>query len=301
MSSSAINTGQIGRLLIPGVNTVWGLAPTYGDQNMPIYGASHKSYLFQEYDVETKGLGAAQIKPEGSPGASDSMGTRFVTNYIHKTVSNSYGITWEAINDNQYKKEFPQKTINLKTSLEETKNILGAAVLNNAFNPLFPMGDGKPLCSNAHLIDNGTFSNVAGVGLTLDFSEAGIEDGIITIQQFKNQAGIPEHLKDETMVLHRNDQFAAERICRSQYQNDTANNAIGTQYGKKFTINQYLTSPSSWFMKTNATNGFKHFQRNDVEIDSYVDFPTKTLMISATERYSFGISNVRGVYGSPGA
>lgn len=305
---SIINTGQIGKLLIPGVKTVWGLGPDYGPQYKEIYGASQKSYLFQEYDVETKHLGIAKVKREGTPTASDGMGQRFVTSYIHKTVSQSYGISWEAIGDNQYKKDFPEKTLSLKQSLTTTKNILGAAVLNNAFDPNCPMGDGQPLCSNNHPYDGGTFSNRAGDGnsFTVDFSEAGIEDGVIAIQQFVNQAGIPLHFKDKRLVLQRNNQFAAGRILESQFQNDTANNAVnmlnkGGYMPEGYTINQYLTSNAAWFILTNADNGFKHFQRAEVELDSYVDFPTKTLYVSAMERYSFGNSNVRAVYGSPGA
>lgn len=304
---SVINTGQIGRFLIPGINTVWGLGPDYGPQFKEIYGTAQKSYLFQEYDVETKNLTAAKVKPEGSPTASDGMGQRFVTSYIHKTVSQSYGITWEAIGDNQYKKEFPEKTLSLKQSLVTTKNILGAAVLNNAFDSNFPMGDGQPLCSNNHPVDNGVFSNRAGGNdLTVDFSEAGIEDGVITIQMFVNQAGIPLHFKDRKIVIQRNNQFAAGRILESQFQNDTANNAVnmlnkGGYMPEGYTVNQYLSSPAAWFILTSADNGFKHYQRADVELDSYTDFPTKTLMVSGMERYSFGCSNVRAVYGSPGA
>jgi hypothetical protein len=301
---SNISTGLISRLLIPGVKTVWGMAKDYGNQYEPIYGAPIKSDKYQEYTVEMRYLGAAGIKPEGSVGQSDYAAQRFVTNFVNKTIQNSFGITKEAFNDNKYQQEFPLKTMSLKQSLTTTKNILGAAVLNNAFNVNFPMGDGKPLCSATHVIDNGTFSNVAGQGATIDFSEAGIEDGIITINQFKMQSGILEHVMPEKLIVSRADQFAAIRILKSNYQPDNANNAVNAlkdgYFPKGSFTNQYLVG-NPWFILTNADNGFTHFQREEVSFDSYYDFPTDVVMMKATERYCMGVSNVRAVYGSQGA
>lgn len=309
-----ITTALENRLLIPGINAVWGMAPDFGKQYTELYGMPLKSEKFQEYDVEMRYLGAATTKPEGSPIGSDTAGQRFVTNYVHKTIGQSYGMTREAVMDNQYQQEFPQKTISLKQSLNTTKNILASAVLNNAFNANFPMGDGQPLCSPVHIIDNGTFANAPSGNATVDFSEAGLEDAIITIQQFKMQSGILEQVMAQKLVLHRNDQFAAIRILKSNFQAETGNNAItainhgnrdnasnGNYLPKGFTVNQYLTQASAWFMITDASNGFKHFQREDVVFDTYVDFPTDTVVVKALERYCFGVTNVRAVYGSPGA
>lgn len=302
---STVNTGDISRLLIPGVEAIWGMASDYGKQYTEIYGTPLKSSKYQEYDVEMRYTGAATFKAEGAPIGSDTMGQRFVTNYVHKTVAQSVGFTRESISDNQYQTEFPQKTLSLKQSLNTTKNVLAAAVLNNAFNPNFAMGDGQPLCSANHVIDNGTFANRPTPNASVDFSEAGLEDGIITIQQFKMQSGILEYVMAKKLVLHRNDQFAAVRILKSNYQSQNANNAVtalkedGYLPGG-FTVNQYLTQ-TGWFMLTNADNGFKHFERESVFFDTYVDFPTDTALMKATERYCFGVSNVRAVYGSPGA
>lgn len=297
---SLINTNAINRLLIPGIEAVWGMARDYGDQFTAIYGPAIKSDLNQEFDLEMKYTGAADVTDEGAPIASDSMYQTFISTYSHRKVTQSFQMTLEAIQDNLYQRDFPQRSMALKQSMITTKNIIGADVLNNAFNPNYPMSDGLPLCSNAHKIQNGTFSNTS-TGLTVDFSEAGIEDGIITIQQFKTQAGIPEQVRDKKILISRNDQFAAKRILQSEFQNNTANNAInalknGYMYDG-YTYNQFLIG-NSWFILTDASDGFKHFNRMSVAFDTYTDFSTDVVSMKAVERYSMGVTNVRAVYGS---
>jgi len=173
-----INTGQIAQLLRPGLKSVFGMMPAYPEQWTEIF-KTYQSDKYQEIDVEMKYLGAADFKAEGSPIATDSMGQRIVTNYIHKTVGLSFAITQEAIQDNLYQSQFPQQAVSLKNSLRFTKNVLAANILNNAFDPAYPLGDGQPLCSVSHPIDGGVYSNKIGGDVPIDFSEAGIEAGII--------------------------------------------------------------------------------------------------------------------------
>jgi hypothetical protein len=300
-----INTGQIAQLLRPGLKAVFGQYPTYPEQWTEIF-KTYQSDKYQEIEVEMKYLGAADIKPEGQPIATDTMGQRIVTNYIHKRVGLSFTITKEAVEDNLYQSQFPQQAVSLRNSLRITKNILGANVLNNAFNGAYPIGDGLPVCSTAHPIDGGTFANAFGGGTpNVAFSEAGVEQAIILIQQFPMQSGILSQTMARKLILPRQLQFDASRLLNSAFRIDVANNDINALYhndyiSEGYKINQFLTSPTAWFIITDAPDGLKHFQRTPVETDTYVDYPTDNVMAKATERYSFGVSNSRGIFGSPG-
>jgi len=299
-----INTGQIAQLLRPGLKAVFGQYPTYPEQWTEIF-KTYQSDKYQEIEVEMKYLGAADIKAEGAPIATDSMGQRVVTNYIHKRVGLSFTITKEAVEDNLYQNQFPQQAVSLRNSLRITKNILGANVLNNAFNPAYPIGDGQSVCSTTHPIDGGTFSNSLAGGATVDFSEAGVEQAIIQIQKFPMQSGILSQTMAKKLILPRELQFAASRLLNSAFRVDVANNDINALYHNDYIpdgykINQFLTAPNAWFIITDAEDGLKHFQRTAVETDTYVDYPTDNVMAKATERYSFGVSNPRGIFGSPG-
>ena len=299
-----INTGQIAQLLRPGLKAVFGQYPTYPEQWTEIF-KTYQSDKYQEIEVEMKYLGAADIKPEGAAIATDSMGQRVVTNYIHKRVGLSFTITKEAVEDNLYQNQFPQQAVSLRNSLRIAKNILGANVLNNSFNPAYPIGDGQSVCSVAHPIDGGTFSNSLAGGATVDFSEAGLEQAIIQIQKFPMQSGILSQTMAKKLILPRELQFAASRLLNSAFRVDVANNDINALYHNDYIpdgykINQFLTAPNAWFIITDAEDGLKHFQRTAVETDTYVDYPTDNVMAKATERYSFGVSNPRGIFGSPG-
>lgn len=295
-----INTGQIRDILRPGLKAVFGNYPTYPEQWKEIF-KTYQSDKYQEIDVEMKYLGAADFKAEGQPISTDSMGQRIVTNYIHRTVGLSFAITKEAIQDNLYKNQFPMQAVALRNSLKTTKNILGASVLNNAFDVNYPLGDGQPLCSLSHPIDGGVFANKLPV--SVDFSEAAVEAAIIAIQQFPMQSGILSQTMPLKIVVPKELQFAAARLLESSFRVDTANNDINALYHRNYipqgyVVNQYLTSPTAWFILTDAEEGLKHFQRTPVETDTYVDFPTDNVMAKASERYSFGCSNPRIIFGS---
>jgi len=298
-----INRAQMAQLLWPGLNEVFGNYDGYPEQWKDIYD-TYNSDKYQEVDVEMKYTSAADIKAEGAPIASDDMGQRVITHYIHKRVGLSFTITKEAIEDDLYKTQFPQQTKSLFNSLATTKNIFGANVLNNAFNPAFPVGDGQPLCSTAHPVDGGTYSNT--LAIPADFSQASLEEAIVQIQGFVGQNGILVQTKAECLIMPKEQQFASSVVLDSQFRSGTANNDINAIYSngyvpKGYKINQYLTSPDAWFIKTDAPNGFKHFQRTPVETETYADFQTDNIMAKATERYSFGVSNPRAVFGSSGA
>lgn len=298
----AINTTAIANLLRPGLAAVFGDYPLYPSQWSDIF-ETYESDKAVEIEVEMKLLGLAQIRPEGSPTAVDTMGQRIITNYVHRYVALSFNITRQAIMDNLYKSKFPLMVRALKKSMAQTKEILGASVLNNAFSSSFPIGDGQALCSTAHPIDGSTVANTPSV--QADLNEASLESAIITIQQFKDQAGLIVQTKPQKLVVPPQGQFVAERLLASAFRTNTANNDISAIYNvsaipQGYRVNQYLTLPNAWYVLTDAPDGFKHYVREAIETDVYTEFSTDNLMAKAVERYSFGVSNFRAVYGSNG-
>lgn len=300
----AINTGAIANLLRPGLAAVFGSYPMYPSEWAEIFDV-YESDKAVEIEVEMKMLGLAQIRPEGSQTSMDTMGQRIITNYQHKYIGLGFVITRQAIMDNLYKTRFPMMATALRDSLAQTKEILGAAVLNNGFNAAYPIGDGQPLFSTAHPIDGGTFSNTSAVAA--DLNEASLESGIITIQQFKNQAGLIVMTKPKKLIVAPQNQFVAERLLASAFRTNTANNDISAIYNvtaipEGYRVNHFLTTTAgqAWFVTTDAPDGFKHYVREKVETDVYTDFSTDNLQAKAIERYSFGVSNPRAGYGNVG-
>lgn len=299
----AIITSNIADLLRPGLKTVFGQLDMYPEQWTEIY-KTFTSTRNYEIDVEMKYSGPAVITAEGQSYTGDSMGQRILTNYVHKKIGLFFEITKEAIDDNQYQAEFPMKALSLKNSIRVAKETLGAALLNNAFNAAFPIGDGQPVCSDFHPIDNGTYSNKLSVQAAL--SQGALEQIIIKIQKMKMQSGILAKTMPQKLIVSPENQFTASVLLNSQFKTGVANNDINAIYHSNyipqgFRVNQYLNNPAAWFVLTDSPQGFKYFQRQALETDSYVDFLSDVVMCKASERISFGISNARGVAGSTGA
>jgi len=300
----AINTSQIQQLLRPGLSAAFGDFAMYPAQWPEIFD-TYESDKNQEIESEQKFLGLGQIRPEGAPTAVDTMGQRIVTTYVHRYVGLSFVITRMALLDNLYKSKFPHMVKSLKRSLAQTKEILAASVLNNAFDAAFPLGDGQPLCSLNHPIDGGVVANTPVV--QSDLTEAALEAAVITIQQFRDQAGLIIHTKPKKMIVPTAGQFVAERLLGSAFRVDTNVNTISAIYNTQvvpegYRVNQFLTplQPNAWFLLTDSPDSFKHFIREKVETDVYTEQSTDNLIAKAVERYSFGVSNFRGVYGSNG-
>ena len=296
----AINTSAIASLLRPGLASVFGDYPQYPSQWSEIY-ETYESDKAVEIEVEMKMLGLAQIRAEGAPTAVDTMGQRIITNYVHKYVALSFNITRQAMVDNLYKTKFPLMVKALKKSMAQTKEILAAGLLNNGFNPLFPIGDGQPLYSTSHPIDGGVVPNTPAV--QTDLNEASLESGIITTQQFRDQASLICHTQPVKLIVPPQGQFTSERLLASAFRTNTANNDISAIYNvssvpQGYRVNQYLTNPNAWFLLTDAPDGFKHYVREAIDTDVYTDFATDNLLAKAVERYSFGVSNFRSSYAS---
>lgn len=298
-----INTSQIALLLRPGLRAITGQYPTYPDEWTEIF-KTYTSDKYQEIEVEMKYAGYASIKPEGQPGSTDTMGQRIVTSYVHKRVQIGFTITKEAMEDDLYKTHFPMQAVSLRKSLSATKNVLGANILNNAFNANYPTGDGQPICSVNHPIDGGVFSNTLAVPTAL--SVASIQNLIINMQKMPMQSGILTQTKAQKLIIPAELQYDASAFLNSTYVPSNGNNSINplnfdNYIPKGYKVNNYLTNPTAYFILTDAPDGFKHYQRTPIESDTYVDFQTSNVMAHAGERYSMGITNVRAVVGSAGA
>lgn len=298
-----INTTAIRSFLEPGINTIFGDYPAYPAQWKEIFDVNTSDKAV-ERDVEIKMLGLAQLKAEGASTVYDTMGERYTTSYMHRYVGLGFIITRQAIKDNLYKSRFPMQAKALKNAFAQTKEVLGAAVLNNAFDATnYPIGDGVALCSTAHPIDGATVANRPSA--EVDLNETSLEAAIIAVQAFKDAAGLRVMVKPQKLVLPPQLQFVAARLLRSEYRVDSANNDINAiksmgMLPGGFVVNQFLTDTDAWFLMTNADNGFKYFQREPFETDVYTDFDNQSMKVSGIERYSFGVSNFRAVYGSQG-
>lgn len=297
-----INSAAIAKTLRPGLAAVFGDYSTYQDEWKEIFSV-HKSNMGYEEELEMKYLGTADFMDEGQPVSTDSMGQRISTIYRHKRVGLSFVITKIAQDDQLYNRDFPQQAKSLRTALRNTKNILGANILNNGFNTAYATGDGQPVFSLNHPIDGGVFANTFAVNT--DFSEAGVEAALIKIQEFPMQSGILCNTKAKKLMVPRGLQFAASRLLNNSLRTDTANRDISAIYHgdyipEGYVVNNFLNTTSDWFIKTDSDNGFKHYVRTGVETGADIDFPTDNITFKATERYSFGISNVRACFGAQG-
>ncbi len=301
----AVNTAQIKSLLRPGLKSVFGDYPTYSGQWSEIF-ERNKSDKQAEVDVEMRFMGLAQLKTEGASISYDlNPGERYSTTYINRTVGLGFIITQEAMEDNLYQSAFPQQAKSLRKALEQAKEIQGASVLNNGFTAgAFAVGDGQALFSTTHPIDNGVVANTFAI--QADLSEASLEAAVIGTQKFRDIAGLRVMVKPTKLIVPAELQFTAERLLKTELRTSTANNDINAMYSlstvpQGYRVNQYLTDPNGWFLMTNADNGFKYMERKAVETDMTTDFDTKSIKVSALERYSFGVSNWRAAWGSSGA
>lgn len=297
---------QIQSLLRPGLAAILVNGAEYPDQWKEVF-ETFQSDKEREIEVEVKSTGLASIKTEAGSIAYSSMNQTYTTTYVHRYVALGFKISRQAIKDNLYKSQFPMQAKSLQRSLKETKETLGASVLNNGFDATnYPIGDGKALFSTTHPIQGagGTVANTFTV--QADLSEASLQDALVAIQRFRSAAGLLENNKPTKLIVPAELQWDADRLLNSQFRTGTANNDINAIYNTTavpdgYRVNQYLTDADAWFIMTDAENGFKHYEREPVESDVYVDFDTKVLKCSAMERYSFGVTNFRAAFGSSGA
>lgn len=300
---SVMSRSQFRKELQYGLNAVFGLEYSrYPDEWPMIFDqfTSDKSY---EEDVLVSGFGAAPIKAEGAGIAYDSASEVYVSRYYNDTIALAFALTEEASEDNLYGDLGSRYARALARSMQYTKEVNGAAVLNNGFSSSFPGGDGVALFSTSHpLKSGGTAANIPATASQL--AEASLEDMMIQIQNTTDDRGIPTKLKAQRLIVPTSLIFTANRILKSPYRSNTADNDINVlnQGGwvADIGVDRYLTSTTAWFIKTDCPDGLKHFSRVKLQRGMEGDFESGNLRYKARERYSFGFSDFRGAFGNAG-
>ena len=300
----AISRSQLVKELEPGLNALFGLEyDRYDNQHAEIFDTENSDRAFEE-EVMLSGFGNAQVKPEGSSVNYDDATETFTARYTHETLALAFSITEEAVEDNLYDKISSRYTKALARSMSNAKQVKGANILNRAFNSSYTGGDGLELCSTAHVTLAGNVKNE--LSTAADLNETSLEQALIDIAGMKDERGMKISLNGMKMIIPVNLQFTAERLMKSSQRISTGDNDINAvksmgMIPQGYVVNNYLTDTDAWFIKTDAPNGMKHFQRTPVSTKMEGDFDTGNVRYKARERYSFGWSDWRGIFGSPGA
>ena len=300
----AISRGQLVKELEPGLNALFGLEyNNYDNQHAEIFDTENSDRAFEE-EVMLSGFANAQVKPEGSGVTFDNAQETFTARYTHETLALAFAITEEAIEDNLYDRLASRYTKALARSMANTKQVKAAAVLNNAFSSSSAGGDGKELCATDHPIVAGTDRNE--LSTAADLNETSLEQSLIDIAAFTDERGLKIAARGVKMIIPSALQFTAERLMKSAGRTGTADNDINAVASKGmipqgYVVNNYLTDTDAFFIKTDVPNGLKHFVRSPLKTAMEGDFTTGNVRYKARERYSFGFSDWRGIFGSPGA
>ena len=301
----AINRAQLVKELEPGLNALFGLEyDRYENEHAEIFDMESSDRAFEEEGM-LSGFASATVKGEGSAVAYDTAQETFTARYSHETVALAFALTEEAIEDNLYDTLSSRYTRALARSMASTKQVKAANVLNNGFSTSYPGGDGKPLMTTDHpTLTAGDQSNEPSSAA--DLNETSLENALIDISAFKDERGIKVNVQARKLIVPRQFQFVADRILNSPGRVASSDNDINAiknmgMLPDGYVVNHYLTDSDAWFIKSDAPNGLKHFERSAMRTGMEGDFATGNVRYKARERYSFGRSYLRGIYGSPGA
>ena len=297
----AISRAQLVKELEPGLNALFGLEyKNYANEHAEIFDTETSDRAFEE-EVMLSGFANAAVKPEGQGVTFDDAQETFTARYTNETIALAFAITEEAIEDNLYDRLASRYTKALARSMANTKQVKAAAVLNNAFDANFAGGDGVELCSNVHPTLAGTFSNELTVAS--DLNETSLEQALIDVAAFTDERGLKIAAQGTKLIIPSALQFTADRLMNSAGRVGTADNDINAvrnmgMVPQGYTVNHYLTSNKKWFLKTDVPNGLKHFVRAPIKTSMEGDFDTGNVRYKARERYVFGFSDPRGIFGS---
>ena len=300
----AISRQQLAKELEPGLNALFGLEyQNYENQHVEIFDIETSDRAFEE-EVMLSGFANAAVKSEGAAVTFDTANETFTSRYSHETVALAFAITEEAIEDNLYDKISTRYTKALARSMANTKQIKAANVLNNGFSSSFPGGDGKELFATDHPTQSGDAKNE--LSTSADLSETSLEQALIDIAAFTDERGLKIAARGLKLIIPSELQFTAERIMKSANRVGTADNDINALASKGmipqgYVVNNFLTDTDAFFIKTDVPNGLKMFERAPIKTAMEGDFDTGNVRYKARERYSFGFSDWRGMFGSPGA
>jgi len=299
----AINRSQLAKELEPGLNALFGLEyARYEAEHAEIFDTESSDRAFEE-EVLISGFGNAEVKAEGSGVRVDNANEGYTSRYTHETVALAFALTEEAVEDNLYDRLGARYTKALARSMANTKQIKAAAVLNNAFS--IAGGDGKVLIATDHPLGGG--GSLANRATTMaDLNETSLEDALINISTFTDDRGLNIALRGMKLIVPPQLQFVADRLLQTPGRVGTSDNDVNAikntgMIPDGYVVNHYLTDTDAFFIKTDCPDGFKHFERSPMSTALEGDFDTGNMRYKARERYSFGYSNFRAVYGSQGA
>ena len=300
-----ISRSQLMKELEPGLNALFGMEyDRYDDEWAEIFETESSDRAFEE-EVMLAGFGQAPVKSEGAAVSFDTANEAYTARYTHETIALAFAITEEAVEDNLYDRLSTRYTRALARSMSNTKEVKGANILNNAFDSTYTFGDGKELCATDHpTVGGGSLRNE--LSTAADLNETSLEQALIDIAAFIDERGLLVAVQGRKLVVPPALQFVADRLMASTLRPGTADNDINAMRNMGmlpdgYTVNHYLPDTDAFFIKTDAPNGFKHFDRSPVRTSMEGDFDTGNVRYKARERYSFGVSDPRCVFGSPGA
>jgi hypothetical protein len=299
-----ITTASHPKALWPGVKAWWGqVYDEHPEEYSKLFDSDTSSQNYEE-DVQLTGFGLAPRKSEASGVQYDSEVQGFTTRYTHIAYALGYIVTKEELDDNLYEQVSRRRAAALAMSFRQTKENVAANVYNRGFNGTYTGGDGVALCSTSHPnVSGGTFANKPSVDA--DLSEASLEDAMIAVMGFQNDRGLLINVMPKSLVVARQNWYNANRIMKSVYTPSSANNAVNVLVATNalpdgIIMNHYLTSPNAWFLRTNIQNGLKYYSRVGIQFDQDNDFDTMNAKAKGYERYSFGWTDPRAIYGVNG-
>jgi hypothetical protein len=301
----AISRAQLLKELLPGLNALFGLEyKRYGEEHKEIYETETSERSFEE-ETKLSGFSAAPVKNEGAAIAYDNAQEAYTARYNHETIAMGFSITEEAMEDNLYDSLSARYTKALARGMAYTKQVKAASILNNGFSAGVIYGDGQPLFSTAHpLISGGTNSNRPATNA--DLNETSLEAAVIQIAGWTDERGLLIAAKPRKLIVPPNLMFVATRLLETSLRVGTTDNDINAlknngSIPEGYTVNHFLTDTNGWFLTTDVPNGLKHFVRVPLATSMDQDFDTGNNRYKARERYSFGVSDPLGMFGSPGA
>jgi hypothetical protein len=302
----AISRGQLVKELEPGLNALFGLEyKRYENQHAEIYATESSDRAFEE-EVMLSGFAQAQVKPEGSGVTFDNAQETYTARYTHETVALAFSITEEAIEDNLYDRLASRYTKALARSMANTKQVKAVAPLINGLptNDAFDSGDGVSLFNTSHPTIAGIVANT--LATQADLNETSLEQSLIDIAAMTDERGLKIAARGVKMIVPSELQFTAERLMKSQGRVGTADNDINAivsmgMVPQGYRVNNFLTDPDAYYIITDVPNGMKYFNRSPIKTAMEGDFDTGNVRYKARERYSFGVSDYRGIFGVEGA
>jgi len=299
-----ISRMQLVKELEPGLNALFGLEyDRYENQAAEIFSTESSDRAFEE-EVMLGGFANAAVKPEGQGIVYDDAQETYTARYTNETIALAFSLTEEAVEDNLYDKLSTRYTKALARSMANTKQVKGSNILNRGFNSSYLGGDDKELLATDHPTLSGDQKNE--LTTAADINETSLEQALIDIADMKDERGLKIALRGMKLIIPVNLQFVVERLLKSAGRVGTADNDINAvksmgMVPEGYVVNNFLTDTDAWFIKTDAPNGLKHFTRAPIRTAMEGDFDTGNVRYKARERYSFGWSDWRGIFGSPGA